>query len=163
MKRLLTACAVSMALASQASAEAPGKPTLTEQYANYNGKGFVTVTGESGAYNALVSRVDVVELPVTWTPAWSGDAATSWQVLVNGEVAVSGTGGGGNAIVPITSGGLKEIVVRLCNDDGCVDSDADKAVISDTDGSHLMPLGDQVDPANTNYAQSKIKSWVLIL
>jgi len=145
-----------MALASiQVSAEAPGKPTLTEQYANYNGKGFVTVTGESGAYNALVNRVDVVELPVTWTPAWSGDAAASWQVLVNGEVAVSGTGGGGSAIVPITSGGLKEIIVRLCNDDGCVDSDADQAVISDTDGSHLMPLGDQVDPDNTNYAQSK--------
>ncbi|HBY88102.1 MAG TPA: chitinase, partial [Colwellia sp.] len=156
MKRLLTACAVTAALAStQVLAAVPGKPTLTEQYANYNGKGFVTVSGEAGAYKSLVTRVDVVELPVTWSPAWSGDAATSWQVLVNGEVAVSGTGAGGSAIVPITSGGLKEIVVRLCNDDGCVDSAADKAIVSDTDGSHLMPLGEQIDSANTNYAQSK--------
>lgn len=156
MNRFFTACAISSALISTATiAAAPGSASLTEQYANYNGKGFVTVTGESGAYKSLVTRVDVVDLPVTWTPAWSGDAATSWQVLIDGEVLASGDGVGGSTTVPIHSGGLKEIVVRLCNDDGCSDSAPDTAVISDTDGSHLKPLTPYVDSANVNYAQSQ--------
>ncbi|PKF61977.1 hypothetical protein CW745_08305 [Psychromonas sp. psych-6C06] len=153
-KNILTASILS-ALAFNAFAAAPNAPVLLEQYANYTNKGFVTVSGEAGAYNTLVKRVDVVDLPVTWSPAFSGDTATSWQLLINGEVVTSGTGAGGNAVVPITSGGLKEIVVRVCNDDGCTDSATDTMIVSDTDGSHLQPLGAQVDSANINYAQSQ--------
>ncbi|MCK5819999.1 MAG: chitinase [Psychromonas sp.] len=155
-KKSIIAASVLSVFAFNACAvtSAPSKPLLTNQWANYHGAGFVKLNGETGAYNTVVTQVDVVQLPVSWTPV---SGTTSWEVLVDDIVATKGTGVGGSATVPIKKGGMKKIVVRVCNSDGCTDSDADKAIVADTDGSHLEPLVSHVLPGNIDYAQQKDK------
>jgi len=145
--------AVVAAMTQSAQAAAPAAAQIG--YADYSKLGFVTLTTDAiKQYDTTYTRVDVVEVPVSWN-VWSGEAATSWQVLIDGNVAIEGTGQGGSAVVPFTKGGYFDMVVRLCNADGCTDSKATKLLISDTDGSHLQAnLPMTVDPANTNYAQN---------
>ncbi|WP_028864759.1 glycosyl hydrolase family 18 protein [Psychromonas aquimarina] len=154
MKRNILAASILAAFACNSYAAAPSAPSLA--WADYSKLGFVTLnTDATVGYKSMYTRVDVVEVPVAWN-VWSGDKATSWQVLIDGEVAVSGTGQGDSAVIPFTSGGLKSMVVKLCNADGCSESAPTELLISDTDGSHLQAdLPMSVDPANTPYAQQK--------
>ncbi|MCP4321382.1 MAG: chitinase, partial [Alteromonadales bacterium] len=147
------ALAISASISASALAAAPAAPQMG--WADYANLGFVTLnTDATVGYKSSYTRVDVVEVPVTWN-VWAGEKATSWQVVVDGAVAIEGNGQGGNAVVPFTTGGLKEMVVRLCNDDGCTDGPVTELLITDTDGSHLGKLPMTVDTANTPYAQSE--------
>ncbi len=150
-KYLLTGLTITL-LSWEVFAAAPTKPVLTNQYVNYHNAGFVKLNSETGSYKDAITRVDVVKLPVSWMGA---DGATSWQVLVDGKIKASGKGSGGKTAVPITSGGLKQIIVHACNSDGCTDSAPDKAIVADTDGSHLQPLKSDVLPGNKDYKQQK--------
>ncbi|SGZ01457.1 glycosyl hydrolase family 18 protein [Moritella viscosa] len=135
-------------------AAAPQAPSIA--WADYSKLGFVTINTDAVvSYKDMYTRVDVVEVPVSWN-VWSGDKATKWEVEVNGEIMMSGSGTGKSTVLSFTEGGLKDMVVRLCNADGCSESATTELLISDTDGSHLkadLPM--TTDPANTPYAQQK--------
>jgi len=151
--KLITASLFSI-LSSSVFAAPPAKPILTNQYANYHGAGFVKLNSETGAYKDAITRVDVVKLPISWNQV---SGATSWQVFIDGKVEAKGSGPGGNTKVSINNGGLKQIIVRVCNSDGCTNSDPDKAIVADTYGSHLQPLKSDVLPGNKDYVQQKDK------
>ena len=146
--------AILAAMSAPALAAAPQAPSLA--WADYSKLGFVTINTDAiVSYKNMYTRVDVVEVPVSWD-VWSGDKATSWEVVVDGEVMASGAGQGKSTVLEFKSGGLKEMVVRLCNADGCNQSTVTELLISDTDGSHLnADLIMTTDAANTPYAQQK--------
>ena len=132
----------------------PTKPALTQQWKNYTGAGFVKLGAETDPYKKAVTRVDVVQLPVSWR---TSAGTTSWKVLVDGKVAKTGTGLGGQTIVPITKGGMLNLVVRVCNAGGCKDSNADKVSVADTYGSQLQPLVGTPEKGTIDYTQQRNK------
>ncbi|PKF61976.1 chitinase [Psychromonas sp. psych-6C06] len=151
MKKSILTASILSAITLNALASAPSAPILNKQYNNFS---LVTIVAESDTYKKQVTRVDKIDLPITWFPAFTGDKGTSWQVLINDEVVSSGIGEGGNTVASITHGGLKEIVVRACNNEGCTDSERDMIVIADTDGSHLAPLTPKISSDTPYYQQT---------
>jgi len=132
----------------------PSKPALNQQWKNYTGAGFVKLGSETDPYKKFITRVDVVQLPVSWR---TSKGTTSWKVLVDGKVLKTGTGLGGHTVVPITKGGILKLVVRVCNAGGCKDSNADKVSVADTYGSQLQPLVGTPAKGTINYAQHRNK------
>ncbi len=155
-KKLLTACAVTAALATtQAFADAPPSPQLN--WADHKGLSFVEILTEATvSYSQLYKRVDSVEVPVSWVAGWSNqdNKALFWEVFLNDELVKSGRGASGSTIISITEGGQQNIEVRNCNNDGCSEVSSTIFVVADTDGSHLQPFYSNEDKANTEYQQS---------
>nr|AAR90602.1 chitinase [Orgyia ericae nucleopolyhedrovirus] len=119
-----------------ALAAVPGTPTIDWADRNY---ALVEVSADAAAYEQLVKRRDSVQITVSWS-VWSGDAADVAYVLLDGEQVWKGDAAAKRATVVRSSGGRHELVVKLCNADGCAASAPVSVVVADTDGSHLAPL-----------------------
>ena len=134
-KILLPALLISGAV----NAAPPGKPTITYQSHEYK-FAMVVVAENVTAYEQLITNVrDEIEVDVQWQ-VWSGDAATSAKVLLDGEVAWEGPGSATSAKILFDKGGKYKLQVELSNSDGSVLSDTKDVIIADTDGSHSTPL-----------------------
>ncbi|WEM43698.1 glycosyl hydrolase family 18 protein [Photobacterium sp. DA100] len=125
-------------ISGSALASAPGAPVIGWGEHKY---AMVEVSQTAIAYNELVGeRKEAVDVTVTWD-VWSGDPATSAHVYLDGEEVWSGAGSVKEATFQINKGGIYEMYVELCNDDGCTRSTETKEiVVADTDGSHMEPL-----------------------
>lgn len=140
--------------ASSVNAAAPGAATIEWMENNF---AIIEIDETASAYADLVSRKDHAEIPVSWTK-WSGDAATSAQYLLNGQVVLEQTlsGGGenqeGSATILVDKGGQYSLDVQMCNADGCTSAVQPKAIkVEDTDGSHMDPLVLNVGENNQPY------------
>ena len=124
-------------LPSAALAEAPGKPVIS--WGDYE-FALVELDHQQVAYEKLVKSIkDKVEVEVSWD-LWSGGAAETARVLVDGLVKWEGAGNSKTASFFMSKGGRYEMVVELENSDGKTRSDAKPLMIADTDGSHMEPL-----------------------
>lgn len=140
--------------ASSVNAAAPGAATIEWMENNF---AIIEIDETASAYADLVNRKDHAEVPVSWTK-WSGDAATSAQYLLNGQVVLEQTlsGGGENqegaATLIVNKGGQYTLDVLMCNADGCTSAVQPKSIkVEDTDGSHMDPLVLNVGENNQPY------------
>ncbi|XP_061725259.1 chitinase A-like [Cydia pomonella] len=147
---------VALVIAALALAHAapPGKPSLGWGERTF---AIVEVNQAATAYNQLVKRHDAADVSVTWN-VWSGDAAEKSRVLLNGQEYWSGAGQStGSASFKVKKGGRYQMVVELCNKDGCSSSDPTEIVVADTDGSHLPPLDYSMGERNKPFKQTSGK------
>lgn len=147
--------ALTFVLAGLAIAECgpPGRPSLGWGERTF---AIVEVNQAATAYNQLVTRKDAAEVSVTWN-VWTGDAADSSKVLLDGKPVWTGAGSATSATFPIKKGGRYQMQVELCNADGCSSSDATEIVVADTDGSHLPPLDYTIGEKNKPFKQTSGK------
>lgn len=147
--------ALTFVLAGLALAECgpPGRPSLGWGERTF---AIVEVNQAATAYNQLVNRKDAADVSVTWN-VWSGDAADSSKVLLDGNPVWTGAGSATSATFPIKKGGRYQMQVELCNADGCSSSDATEIVVADTDGSHLPPLDYTIGEKNKPFKQTSGK------
>lgn len=147
--------ALTFVLAGLAIAECgpPGRPSLGWGERTF---AIVEVNQAATAYNQLVNRKDAADVSVTWN-VWSGDAADSSKVLLDGNPVWTGAGSATSATFPIKKGGRYQMQVELCNADGCSSSDATEIVVADTDGSHLPPLDYTIGEKNKPFKQTSGK------
>lgn len=131
----------------------PGRPSLGWGERTF---AIVEVNQAATAYNQLVNRKDAADVSVTWN-VWSGDAADSSKVLLDGNPVWTGAGSATSATFPIKKGGRYQMQVELCNADGCSSSDATEIVVADTDGSHLPPLDYTIGEKNKPFKQTSGK------
>lgn len=132
----------------------PGKPNLGWGERTF---AIVEVNQAATAYNQLVTKKDAADLSVTWN-VWSGDPAASAKVLLSGEEVWSGAAGAaGSATFKVRKGGRYQMVVELCNSDGCSQSDPTEIIVADTDGSHLPPLDYSIGERNKPFKQTSGK------
>ncbi|MFV8783218.1 glycosyl hydrolase family 18 protein [Microbulbifer sp. SA54] len=132
---------LALGLASTSAIAAPGAPTIDWMETSF---GIVEVDDAATAYENLITVNDYAQVPVSWSK-WSGDAATTAQYLLNGEVVLEQSINGGatqtgSATLQVSQGGQYALQVSLCNADGCATSAAVDIVVADTDGSHLDPI-----------------------
>lgn len=147
--------ALTFVLAGLAIAECgpPGRPSLGWGERTF---AIVEVNQAATAYNQLVTRKDAADVSVTWN-VWTGDAADSSKVLLDGKPVWTGAGSATSATFPIKKGGRYQMQVELCNADGCSSSDATEIVVADTDGSHLPPLDYTIGEKNKPFKQTSGK------
>lgn len=131
----------------------PGRPSLGWGERTF---AIVEVNQAATAYNQLVHRKDAADVSVTWN-VWTGDAADSSKVLLDGKPVWTGAGSATSATFPIKKGGRYQMQVELCNADGCSSSDATEIVVADTDGSHLPPLDYTIGEKNKPFKQTSGK------
>ncbi|NTS78528.1 chitinase C-terminal domain-containing protein [Catenovulum sp. SM1970] len=154
MKTKLTTLAAAIAALSSANAvaAAPGAANIGWMETSFS---IIEVDDAATAYNNIIKINDAATVPVAWD-RWSGDAADTAQYLLNGKVvaeqAVSGSASqSGNIDLKVSKGGQYDLVVRLCNADGCTDSAPIAIAVADTDGSHLDPIRLNVGENNKPY------------
>lgn len=147
--------ALTFVLAGLAIAECgpPGRPSLGWGERTF---AIVEVNQAATAYNQLVTRKDAADVSVTWN-VWTGDAADSSKVLLDGKPVWTGAGSATSATFPIKKGGRYQMQVELCNADGCSSSEATEIVVADTDGSHLPPLDYTIGEKNKPFKQTSGK------
>lgn len=147
--------ALTFVLAGLAIAECgpPGRPSLGWGERTF---AIVEVNQAATAYNQLVNRKDAADVSVTWN-VWTGDAADSSKVLLDGKPVWTGAGSATSATFPIKKGGRYQMQVELCNADGCSSSESTEIVVADTDGSHLPPLDYTIGEKNKPFKQTSGK------
>lgn len=147
--------ALTFVLAGLAIAECgpPGRPSLGWGERTF---AIVEVNQAATAYNQLVTRKDAADVSVTWN-VWTGDAADSSKVLLDGKPVWNGAGSATSATFPIKKGGRYQMQVELCNADGCSSSESTEIVVADTDGSHLPPLDYTIGEKNKPFKQTSGK------
>lgn len=147
--------ALTFVLAGFAIAECgpPGRPSLGWGERTF---AIVEVNQAATAYNQLVNRKDAADVSVTWN-VWTGDAADSSKVLLDGKPVWTGAGSATSATFPIKKGGRYQMQVELCNADGCSSSESTEIVVADTDGSHLPPLDYTIGEKNKPFKQTSGK------
>ncbi|KLV09618.1 hypothetical protein ABT56_00605 [Photobacterium aquae] len=134
---ILSLSILSVLGSASAMAAAPGKPTIGWGDYTY---AMVEIDQSQVAYEKLVKAVhDEVSIEVTWD-VWSGDAADTARVLLDGNVVWEGAASAKRAVFTMKKGGRYDMVIELENKDGTSQSDAKLLTIADTDGSHLEPL-----------------------
>ncbi|KAJ2954904.1 hypothetical protein O0L34_g3227 [Tuta absoluta] len=154
MRHHTLALLVGVGLLALAHCAPPGKPQLGWGERTF---AIVEVNQAATAYNQLVKRHDGADVSVTWN-VWSGDPATSSKVLLDGKEYWSGNGGSsGAAHFKVRKGGRYQMVIELCNSDGCSHSEATEIVVADTDGSHLPPLEYSLGEKNKPFKQTSGK------
>lgn len=132
----------------------PGKPNLGWGERTF---AIVEVNQAATAYNQLVTKKDAADVSVTWN-VWSGDPAACAKVLLSGEEVWSdAAGAAGSATFKVRKGGRYQMVVELCNSDGCSQSDPTEIIVADTDGSHLPPLDYSIGERNKPFKQTSGK------
>ncbi|MCL1141999.1 glycosyl hydrolase family 18 protein [Shewanella gaetbuli] len=148
-----------IALTPSAYAAAPGKPSISWGDYTY---ALVDVHKSAVPYEQLIKSVkDEVQVDVSWN-IWSGDPANQISVLVQGKdqsftQVWTGDGSLSSASFTMNKGGLYDMYVNACNNDGCTMSDKKSLTIADTDGSHLSPLSNTWVENNTAYTNSSGK------
>ncbi|CAG5056776.1 unnamed protein product [Parnassius apollo] len=132
----------------------PGKPSLGWGERVFS---IVEVNQAATAYNQLVKKKDAADVTVTWN-VWSGDPADKARVLLNGEEYWSGpSGASSTATFKVKKGGKYQMMVEVCNSDGCSSSDPTEIIVADTDGSHLPPLDYSIGEKNKPFKQTSGK------
>lgn len=132
----------------------PQKPTLAWGERKFT---IVELSNQAIAYNQLVKKKSAVDVPVKWN-VWSGDAVTKSRVLLNGKEYWIGNGGNsGAATLKVEKGGIYQLVVEVCNAEGCETSEPTQIIVADTDGSHLPHLDVKLYEKNKPYTQSSGK------
>lgn len=114
----------------------PGVPVIDWADRNY---ALVEVSADATAYERLVKRNEHVDVTVSWN-VYSGDQGDTAYVLFDDRPVWRGEAAAKRASVPVSEGGKHELVVKLCNADGCSVSKPVAVKIADTDGAHLDPL-----------------------
>ncbi|MGF1687565.1 glycosyl hydrolase family 18 protein [Photobacterium japonica] len=155
MKKSHIAMLVGSLLATAgAHAAAPGTPNLdwgTHTYA------LVELNRDAQSYkDIVVARHKDIPVTVSWQ-TWSGDAAQTANVLLDGETVWTGKGSSKSATFNVSKGGVYDMTVELCNADGCSESKSVTLTIADTDGSHLAPLAPALQENNKPYTNTSGK------
>ncbi len=154
MFRSLLSLAIGTLITTSAMAAAPGKPTIGWGEHTY---ALVEVDNQAIAYKNVVKAIhDQVNVKLSWD-VWSGGAATSARILVDGKEVWSGPGSTRSATFPMSKGGRYKMAVELSNADGSVRSDEKDLLIADTDGSHLAPLHVSMHENNKKYLNTTDK------
>lgn len=153
-KTNLTLLISSMLASSVAYSAAPGAPTIDWGEHTY---ALVELNRDAGSYNDIVVAIhDSVAVSVSWQ-TWSGDAAETANVKLNGDTVWTGDGGASSATFNVSKGGIYDMTVELCNADGCSESGSVELTIADTDGSHLAPLVPTLQENNKPYTNKSGK------
>ena len=151
---LLVASALASTMSISAFAAAPGKPTLGWGETKF---AIIDVNQAATAYNQLVTVKDAADVSVSWN-LWSGDVGNKAQVLLNGNIVWEGpSGASGTANFKVKKGGRYQMLVQLCNSEGCTASDVQEILVADTDGSHLVPLNAPLKENNRPYVNKSGK------
>ncbi|ANF29762.1 chitinase [Catopsilia pomona nucleopolyhedrovirus] len=129
---LLLVCAAIVAIV----AAMPGKPQIEWANRNY---ALVDVNVEAVSYENLVSIKNAVQIDIAWN-VWSGGAGDVAYVLFNDKQVWKGDASDKRASINYTKSGHFDATVKLCDDEGCLQSDKIAIKIADTDGGHLQPL-----------------------
>ncbi|QOD39972.1 chitinase [Matsumuraeses phaseoli granulovirus] len=135
----ISACVVLLTLATLCDC-LPGKPQLKWATHKYF---LVELNEQATSYENLIINVHKsVNVTLKWD-VWSGDKGNRSQLLFDDKVVKNGTDDELFTRIiryETTKGGKYKAKVRLCNDDGCNDSNVVTVVVADTDGSHLNEI-----------------------
>ncbi|CAA0099407.1 Chitinase A [BD1-7 clade bacterium] len=134
---------------------APGAPQVAFMPLDY---ALIEIDQSATAYEQLVTRHDAVEIPISWN-RWSGDDANQVNYKLNGNTVStqtlgSGQSATGTATLSIDQGGRYDLVVELCNADGCSQSETKTLVVADTDGSHVEAINLNARENNQAYSNT---------
>ena len=157
-------CAQTNAIVVQAEAAArtctgtaPPAPTIGWMRTSWP---IVSVDMNASAYEDLVTRREMVTIPVAWSKA-SGARADTVRYLLNGtkilEATLTGTGAGaqsGLVTLQVTQGGKYKLEVALGRSGCFAKSTAKNLVVADTDGSHVAAITLNAGENNRKYTAS---------
>lgn len=118
------------------NAIAPGTPVIDWADRNY---ALVEINTEATAYERLVTVKKDVSVTVSWN-IWNGDEGDVAYVLFDERQVWRGNAEAKRATITVNEGGKFNMLVKVCNSDGCATSKPVAVKIADTDGAHLDPL-----------------------
>ncbi|APO13894.1 chitinase [Plodia interpunctella granulovirus] len=132
----------------------PGVPQIRWAERNY---ALVSLNPQAVSYENLIVGVhDSVSMSVEWD-VWFGSTGESAFLLVDGDVVKEGSRDDldrRRLDYDIAKGGRFQVAVRLCDEQGCSESDAVEVVVADTDGSHLPSIPYVWEANNKPYSRS---------
>ncbi|AVA31204.1 chitinase [Oxyplax ochracea nucleopolyhedrovirus] len=125
---LITICAIANAL--------PGKPQISWADHNY---ALVELNKETVFYEQLILKNSPVEIIINWN-VWNGPSGDVAYIFFNNDQVWKGDGISETATIFVNKSGSFDTIVKLCDADGCSQSETVVIKVADTDGGHLKPL-----------------------